>query len=357
MRVLLVDSDQEMVRAVSKDLQEAGFDVRAAATGAGALARHREADVVLLEVSLPDLDGFQVCQRIRSRSSVPIIFHSVKATERDRVLGLKLGADDYVVKPCGTWELAARVEAVLRRARVAEVRIPRQDRGGVAVVGPLRVDLNQRQVEVGGRKVPLTYKEFELLRVLIERPGTSSAGQRLCTRYGATPRKAIRGPRRAHGLPAKKARAAVADRDSARRGLPDHQRVRGRIADTPPPSPTPPQRESRASLPKLRKSGPADQRRAHRKALPARQGVLSTPGADPADSRSTQARGHSGTHRRPEQENTRVPSRVRPQTEGEQQRFHAVPHHVLPAVSIGRAASGPSIEESCEAARPGAAAS
>lgn len=171
MRVLLVDSDQEMVRAVSKDLQEAGFDVRAAATGTGALARHREADVVLLEVSLPDLDGFQVCQRIRSRSSVPIIFHSVKATERDRVLGLKLGADDYVVKPCGTWELAARVEAVLRRARVAEVRIPRQDRGGVAVVGPLRVDLNQRQVEVGGRKVPLTYKEFELLRVLIERPG------------------------------------------------------------------------------------------------------------------------------------------------------------------------------------------
>lgn len=167
-----MDDDQDIVGLLTGDLEEVGFSVRAVSSGISAIECYEEVDAIIMEARLPDIDGFQVCQRIRSRSHVPIIIHSVQSTEMDRVLGLKLGADDYVTKPCGTWELAARVESVVRRARGPEVA---GTRGAVerhvVKVGPLSVDINQRRVEINGKEVLLTYKEFELLTVLIERPG------------------------------------------------------------------------------------------------------------------------------------------------------------------------------------------
>lgn len=149
-----------------------GFSVLTVFSGVSAIKYHENVDVVIMETSLPDVDGFQLCQRIRARSLVPIIIHSIQSTEMDRVLGLKLGADDYVTKPCGTWELAARVESVVRRTRSAQAENTRgMLRQQVVRVGPLSVDLNQRRVEVEGREVLLTCKEFDLLRVLLERPG------------------------------------------------------------------------------------------------------------------------------------------------------------------------------------------
>jgi DNA-binding response OmpR family regulator len=172
MRVLLVDDDTRFAGALTAALRRSGYEVDHAATAAAALAAH-PGDLVLLDVGLPDGDGMDVCRRLRAQGEVAIIMVTARGEERDRVAGLRGGADDYVVKPFGLAELRARIEAVLRRVR------PRQS--GPRVVGRLRIDLDRHEVCVGDRPVILTRKEFHLLTLLVTEPGTAVRRERLLT--------------------------------------------------------------------------------------------------------------------------------------------------------------------------------
>ena len=164
MRLLLVEDDPAIASSLGAPLEAAGFHVEHAVDGASAL-QHVAAgghDVVLLDLGLPDMDGYDVCRAIRSQSAVPIIVITARSDEFDRVLGLELGADDYMVKPLGARELVARIRAVLRRsgATPSEVSIDRLS------VGPLEIDLRTHRVHLDGEPLSLTPKEFELLAYL-----------------------------------------------------------------------------------------------------------------------------------------------------------------------------------------------
>jgi DNA-binding response OmpR family regulator len=148
-------------------LKAEGFRVVEAGTGADALhlVSRQHPDLVLLDVRLPDIDGFAVCRELRSRSDVPIIMVTAKGEEIDRVVGLELGADDYVVKPFGLRELVARIRAVTRRTSV------RPDSREMLVSGELEVDVPARKAWIGGKQLQLTPKEFDLLALLASEPG------------------------------------------------------------------------------------------------------------------------------------------------------------------------------------------
>src|SRR5205823_5297868 len=161
-RILVVDDEIEIRRALRTGLGGHGFEVEAFAGGAEALtaAAARTPDVVLLDLGLPDVDGFTVLTQLREKSRAAVIVLSVMADERDKVRALDLGADDYLVKPFGLDELLARIRAVLRR----QAAVASGD--AVVRVGDLAVDLGRRLVSVGGRAVHLTPTEYELLRYL-----------------------------------------------------------------------------------------------------------------------------------------------------------------------------------------------
>ncbi|MFS8477547.1 MAG: response regulator transcription factor [Micromonosporaceae bacterium] len=170
MRVLLVEDDLRFATALTAALRRSGYEVAHAATGAAALDA-AACDLVLLDLGLPDLDGLEVCRRLRADGDVAIIMLTARGDERDRVAGLRCGADDYVVKPFGFAELQARIEAVLRRAR------PRA--AGSRVVGRLRVDLDEHRAYIDDRPVVLTRKEFQLLAQLVARPRVTVRRERL----------------------------------------------------------------------------------------------------------------------------------------------------------------------------------
>ena len=168
-RILLVD-DEHSVQKLLTYLRKEGDDVVSALDGREALNRLREDnfDLVVLDVMLPKVDGFDVCRQIRARSTVPIIMLTAKAEEIDKVLGLELGADDYITKPFSVREFRSRVKAVLRRAELS--------RGDETLEEPieeddLRVDFEKRHVDVRGEPVRLTYVEFEILAALARSPG------------------------------------------------------------------------------------------------------------------------------------------------------------------------------------------
>jgi DNA-binding response OmpR family regulator len=163
-RVLVVEDDDAIAAPLAEGLSREGFDVARVATGAAALEAPTP-DVVLLDLSLPDIDGYAVCRQLRARSSVPILVLTARGAEVDRVVGLELGADDYIVKPFGFRELVARIRAVLRRS--SEPALPDQ----LQVLGALTVDRRSRRVLVDGTEVTLSPKEFELLALLAEDPG------------------------------------------------------------------------------------------------------------------------------------------------------------------------------------------
>jgi DNA-binding response OmpR family regulator len=163
MRVLIVEDEERIAEPLAEGLRREGFEVEWAATGAAALDAP-EPDVVLLDLRLPDIDGLDVCRTIRARSEVPIIIVTARGDEPDRVVGLELGADDYVVKPFGLRELIARIRAVTRRGRT-----PPAD--GSVQVGELEVDPRARRVRLEGRELDLTPKEFDVLAMLARDPG------------------------------------------------------------------------------------------------------------------------------------------------------------------------------------------
>lgn len=168
MRVLLVDDDSEFSRELALGLNTQGWEIITVHHGKSAIDRCNEVDIVLLDLMLPDINGFQVCQQIRASSSVPIIVLSDRDDEFDKVLSLKIGADDYVVKPYRLRELAARIEAVNRRAQGVWLARPAQQ---VRRLRKLRIDLYLRQIMADGREVALTRKEFDLLALLTSEPG------------------------------------------------------------------------------------------------------------------------------------------------------------------------------------------
>ncbi len=164
MRLLVVEDDDAIAVPLVEGLSRAGYSVDRAATGTEALARVARADLVLLDLGLPDMDGSEVCRQVRKTSAVPIIVVSARGDESDRVLGLELGADDYLVKPFGLQELVARVRAVSRRA-VSDAE-PLSQR-----VGAVEIDRRTRRVTVDEREVALSPKEFDLLSLLGQDPG------------------------------------------------------------------------------------------------------------------------------------------------------------------------------------------
>lgn len=168
-RLLLVEDDKDLVRLVRYNFEKEGYRVTVCGDGESALAcaRKEKPDVILLDVMLPKMDGLEVCRAMRQESRVPIIFLTAKKTEMDRILGLKLGGDDYVTKPFSVGELLARVEALLRRAGAPGQAQPES---GVRI-GELRVDFERHEVWVKGKPIDLTPKEFEFLKLLIEAKG------------------------------------------------------------------------------------------------------------------------------------------------------------------------------------------
>lgn len=171
-RVLLVEDDVRVAAALESALRQHGYDVDRAETAAQALDA-APADLVLLDFGLPDRDGLEVCRELRARGDVAIIAVTARSEERDRVAGLRSGADDYVVKPFGMAELQARIEAVMRRT--ARSRRPQP----VVTTGELDIDLDARRVNVAGREVVLTRKEFDLLAALARRPGHAVTREQL----------------------------------------------------------------------------------------------------------------------------------------------------------------------------------
>ena len=167
MRILVVEDDAAISTSLVDGLGDAGFDPTAVGTGREALAAGHF-DLVLLDLGLPDMDGLDVCRSLRAASDVPIIVLTARSDELDRVLGLELGADDYVVKPFGFRELVARIRAVSRRRSPGAAPAPP---GAQLEAGPLRIDVRGRRAWLAGEEVALTAKEFDLLAYLAAEPG------------------------------------------------------------------------------------------------------------------------------------------------------------------------------------------
>jgi len=168
-RVLIVEDEPDLADPLAYLLRREGFEVEIAEDGHAAVAAFQThgADIVLLDLMLPGMPGTEVCRQIRTTSSVPIIMVTAKDTEVDIVVGLELGADDYITKPYSTRELLARMRAVLRRTAAAEVDID----DGVLEVGRVRLDADKHLVTVGGEAINMPLKEFELLEVLMRNAG------------------------------------------------------------------------------------------------------------------------------------------------------------------------------------------
>jgi two-component system response regulator RegX3 len=168
-RILVVEDEETLAEAISFLLSKEGFEVEIAEDGPAAIAAFEKngADLILLDLMLPGLSGTEVCRQIRAKSSVPIIMLTAKDSEIDKVVGLEIGADDYVTKPYSSRELIARIRAVLRRGELGDTTSVE----GVLSVGPIRLDSDRHIISVNGEQIALPLKEFELLEFLMRNSG------------------------------------------------------------------------------------------------------------------------------------------------------------------------------------------
>ena len=171
-RILLVDDEQSIQTLLSYPLRRDGYEVVQASDGRQALDRFEEEpfDLVVLDLMLPKIDGLEVCRRLRSQSSVPIIMLTAKSEEIDKVVGLELGADDYITKPFSLREFSSRIKAALRRAEMSRPAETAPDEAPL-IVRELRIDFPKRSVRVRGDESQLTFVEFEILSALARAPG------------------------------------------------------------------------------------------------------------------------------------------------------------------------------------------
>jgi two-component system, OmpR family, response regulator BaeR len=177
-RILIVEDETRLAALLADYLKAAGFTTHCLATGTGAVdwIRAHEPALVLLDLLLPGVDGLDICRQVRAFSAVPIIMTTARVEEIDRLLGLELGADDYVCKPYSPREVVARVKAVLRRLR------PQEPVADAAVAGPLRLDDDSLRVRADGGEIQLTAVEYALLRALVAKPGKILSRARLMER-------------------------------------------------------------------------------------------------------------------------------------------------------------------------------
>ncbi|WP_020659409.1 response regulator transcription factor [Amycolatopsis benzoatilytica] len=175
MRVLLVEDDTGVARALAETLHAHGHSVASVGRGSDALTRHRDADLLLLDLGLPDMDGLDVLRKIRQVSPAPVIVLTARSDERSVVRALRFGADDYLAKPVRLAELLARMDAVARRASHSGA-VPEDQ---IVRVEDVEIDLGARRVLVAGGDIGLTTKEFAVLAVLAARPGTAVSRQQL----------------------------------------------------------------------------------------------------------------------------------------------------------------------------------
>jgi DNA-binding response OmpR family regulator len=180
-RILLVDDEQSIQTLLSYPLRKDGYEVVQAADGHEALQRFAEQafDLVVLDVMMPRVDGLEVCRRLRARSPVPIIMLTAKSEEIDKVVGLELGADDYITKPFSMREFRSRVKAALRRAEMSAVTP--EDEQPVSI-GDLQIDFGRRSVQVGDEEIHLTFVEFEILGALTRNQGRVFTREQLLAR-------------------------------------------------------------------------------------------------------------------------------------------------------------------------------
>jgi two-component system response regulator RegX3 len=177
----MVEDEESITVPLSEALDREGFDTQVAGTVAEALQKAEEQmpDLVLLDVMLPDGSGYDVARRLRESSKVPIIMLTARGEETDRIVGLELGADDYIVKPFSAREVAARIRAVLRRTDSTQPASAPTEKAGPIEVGPVKVDRDRREARVNNEEIDLTRKEFELLELLIREAGSVISRERL----------------------------------------------------------------------------------------------------------------------------------------------------------------------------------
>jgi two-component system, OmpR family, response regulator VicR len=177
-RILVVDDEKTIVKGLKFNLEKEGYEVLTAFDGEEALRVFKEEnpDLMVLDLMLPELDGFEVCRRVRKNSDIPIVMLTARGEDIDKILGLELGADDYVTKPFNPRELAARVKAILRRSQA-----PAMDSAGLQVIRlqDLQIDLFQHKVRVRDKEVDLTSKEFALLSLMASHPGRVFSREKL----------------------------------------------------------------------------------------------------------------------------------------------------------------------------------
>lgn len=168
-RVLVVDDEKLIVKGIRFSLLQEGFEVDCAYDGEEALekAKNNEYDVILLDVMLPKLDGFEVCQQIREFSEIPIIMLTAKGDDMDKILGLEYGADDYITKPFNILEVKARIKAIIRRTGKKEEKV---DESNFIIKHDMKIDRESRRVFIEDREINLTAKEFDLLEILATNP-------------------------------------------------------------------------------------------------------------------------------------------------------------------------------------------
>ncbi len=168
-KVLVVDDEKLIVKGIRFSLEQDGMEVTCAYDGEEALklATENKFDMILLDIMLPKMDGFTVCQHIRDFSNVPIVMLTAKGDDMDKILGLEYGADDYITKPFNILEVKARIKAIMRRTRQSE---PKQEKEKVIESGDLKLDCESRRLFVTGREINLTAKEFDLLELLVTNP-------------------------------------------------------------------------------------------------------------------------------------------------------------------------------------------
>ena len=168
-KVLVVDDEKLIVKGLRFSLEQDGMEVDCAYDGEEALeyARSKEYDMILLDVMLPKMNGFEVCQQIREFSNVPVVMLTAKGDDMDKILGLEYGADDYITKPFNILEIKARIKAIMRRTGRPE----KGQRGKIVEASELRMDLESRRLFISGKEINLTAKEFDLLELMALNPG------------------------------------------------------------------------------------------------------------------------------------------------------------------------------------------